>query len=920
MKRSGSWGVGGAALAASLILWSSAGLSGQSGLESGGHVERDHASEVVVLEAVELTEEIEVDGRLTEDAWRNAPAIDQFIQSEPVEGARPQTRTVVRVLYDDQAIYIGARMYEPDPSRIARQLVRRGETGQADYFEVMFDPNMDRRTGYLFRVSAAGVQRDAYLHQDSREDGSWDAVWASDVHIDSLGWSVEMRIPWSQIRYEPSDEPQTWGVNFARWRVAAGELTYHALIPRNQHGRVSFFRPMTGIQAPRHVRRVELRPYVLARGQTGPAEPGDPFFSGREADANAGVDIRYGLGTAFTLDATINPDFGQVEVDPAVINLTAFETFYSERRPFFVEDARIFDFGTSGRRSQLFYSRRIGRAPQGRAPSGVTHAQFPDGTTILGAGKLTGRTAGGLSVGALASVTGAAEGRAYFDETGAVETFAAEPRSYHAVFRARQDFRQGASTLGGIITGIRRDLPADGSLDFLAADAYTGGIDFEHQWADRSWALDGFITGSLVRGDSTALIRIQRSPNHYWQRPDSRHAVDSTRTSLAGANWRLALNRRAAGNWSGNLAVGQLRRGFEINDLGYSMTREHIETNASVTYREIEPGSLFREYRIRASTFQNFGPRALDDFFGLDAWRDARQSGSFWLDVNYTLNNFWGGFAEIAYRPPAYDETATRGGPLLYSPSSRRLAARINSDRRQPFSLSTSADYQWGNAFAVFETGIDLSWRPAPRFELTTGPELTVRSTGEQYVSAFDDPEFSDTYGRRYLFGDLERRTLAMPTRMAVTFTRDLTLQLFAQPLLDAGRYETYKQLAAPSTFDFISFEPGQPADHSGDGQIDGCTNGQICFHEGRQYVDATGNGRADHAFVDRDFNVVSLRGNAVLRWEYRPGSTLFLVWQQQRFEQRPFGDFDPGRDYRDVLSVQPNNVFIVKMNYWLGA
>jgi hypothetical protein len=874
------------------------------------------------LQAVERTDEIRIDGRLTEEAWARATPITEFVQSEPVEGGAPGARTEVRVLFDDQAIYVGARLYE-DPSRIARQLVRRGETGQADYFEVLFDTNLDRRTGYRFRVSAAGVQSDAYLYNDGQADGSWDAVWASDVAVDSLGWTLELRIPWSQLRYEPGGGPQTWGINFVRWRVDAAERTFHALIPRNQQGRVSFFRPITGVRPPGNVRRVELRPYVLGRTHSGPTEEGDPFFQGREADARAGLDARYGLGTAFTLDATFNPDFGQVEVDPAVINLSAFETFFSERRPFFVEDARIFDFDLSGRRSQLFYSRRIGRAPQGGPPAGAVHSDLPDQTTILGAAKLTGRTSGGLSLGALAAVTGAAEGKAYLgSESGLADTlvvFAAEPRTQHGVLRARQDLRDGSTTVGGILTAIHRSLPEDGSLDFLSSQAYSGGIDFEHLWADRTWALTGFVAASHVRGDSTALIRIQRSPNHYRQRPESTRSLDPALTTLSGSNWRLGLARRGGRNWTGNVSVGHLGSGFEISDLGFSSAIEHIETTASVAYNRIEPGAVFREYRVRASTFQNFHPSLVDRPLDASTWSDTRRSGSVWVDANYTLRNFWQGFAEVAYRPAAYDGTATRGGPLLFSPPSRRMVARLNTDRRQPVSVGSVADYQWGDAFSIFEAGFDVRWRPAPRFELAVNPALTLRSSGDQYVTAFDDRAFEETHGRRYIFGDLERRTLSLETRMAVTFTRDLTLQLFAQPLLDAGEYTAYKQLAAPRTFDFHTLDPGEPVDYSGDGRIDGCRGGAICSHEGRQYVDVSGSGRADHSFLDRDFNVVSLRGNAVLRWEYRPGSTLFLVWQQQRFDRRPFGTFDPGRAPGDLAGIRPDNVFIIKLNYWFS-
>jgi hypothetical protein len=876
------------------------------------------------LHAAERLQEIRIDGRLTEDAWKDAQKIQEFVQGEPVEGVAPGARTVVRILYDEQAIYIGARLYEADPSRIARQLVRRDETGQADYFEVMLDTNLDRRTGYLFRVSAAGVQRDVYLFEDNQQDASWDAVWASEVHVDSLGWSLEMRIPWSQLRYPPSDGPQIWGVNFARWRVAAGELTYHRLIPRNQHGRVSFLRPMTGIRPPRGIRRLELRPYVLARSHMGRAEPGDPFFAGRETDAQAGADIRYGLGTAFTLDATVNPDFGQVEVDPAVINLSAFETFYAERRPFFVEDARIFDFRLSGFRNMLFYSRRIGRQPQGGPPADAAFADVPDRSAILGAGKLTGRTSTGLSLGALAAVTGRESGRAFYPGAGpagqdSMASFPVEPRALHAVLRARHDFRQGASTVGGMVTAVHRDLPADGALDFLPSNAFAGGVDFEHMWADREWAVDGFVAGSLVRGDSLALMRIQRSPNHYFQRPDSRHQVDSTRTALAGANWRLGIARRSGQNWTGSASVGQLTSGFEINDLGYSQASEQVDANLSVTYRQIEPGNFLREYRIRASTFQNWRPDALRRPLNGDAWQQAHKGGSIWVDTNWTLNNFWEGFAEVAYRPEVLDDVATRGGPLMLSPANYKVEGRINTDRRRAVSLEFDAKYESGAAFTAREVGFEVRWRPAPRFELAVEPEYRMRSGGDQYVTAFDDAEFTPTFGRRYLFGDLERRSVDMETRLAVTFTRSLTLQLYAQPLLEAGRYTAYKQLAAPGTFDFHVLEPGVARDRTGDGRIDACEGGRICYAGGWQYVDATGNGDIDHTFSDRDFNVVSLRGNAVLRWEYRPGSTLFLVWQQRRFDRRPFGDFDLGRDPGDILDLHPDNVFIVKLNYWLG-
>ncbi|MDX1568700.1 MAG: DUF5916 domain-containing protein, partial [Longimicrobiales bacterium] len=355
------------------------------------------------LRAVPRTGEIEVDGRFSEAAWEEAPVATGFIQREPVEGQPAEDDTEVRVLYDDEAIYVAARMFDDNPASIADQLVRRDQFGQFDYVAVGFDPNLDRRTGYEFRLSAAGVQGDSYFYNDDQNDRAWDAVWESGVTRDSLGWTAEFRIPLSQIRYEPSDTARAWGFNVRRRRLASNEETHFALVSRLQQGVVSQFGRLDGVRIPEASRRLEMLPYVLSQGHVGPAEEGDPFFDGTSGTVRLGTDFKVGIGGNFTLDGTINPDFGQVEADPAVINLSAFETFFDERRPFFVEDARIFDFTLSGRQNRLFYSRRIGREPQGDVPADADFTDVPTNTTILGAAKVSGRTEGGLSVGALAA-------------------------------------------------------------------------------------------------------------------------------------------------------------------------------------------------------------------------------------------------------------------------------------------------------------------------------------------------------------------------------------------------------------------------------------------------------------------------------------------------------------------------------------
>ncbi len=876
------------------------------------------------LRATDRFGPVRIDGRLDEAAWSRAEPITDFVQGEPVEGASPDARTEVRLLFDEDAIYVGARLYEPSPGRIAHQLVRRDETGQADYFQASFDSNRDRRTGYEFRVTAAGVQWDAYVFDDNQQDVSWNAVWDSKVQRHEHEWVVEMRIPWSQIRYEPSDTSQTWGVNFQRWRVGAGERTYYALIPRSRHGRVSFFRTISGIRAPSGRRRVEIRPYALGRTVTGPAEAGDPFFSGRATEAAAGADIRYGLGSAFTLDATVNPDFGQVELDPAVINLSAFETFFPEKRPFFVEDARILSFDLSGHRSSLFYSRRIGRAPQGSAPDGAEFVDAPSQSTILGAAKLTGRSTGGLSVGGLVAVTAEERGRALVHGSAAVAAdtlseYLAQPRGYYGVARLRQDFRQGATAVGGIVTAVRRMLPASGEFDFMPSAAYTGGLDFEHMWGDRAWALVGFVAASSVRGDSAALIAIQESSNHYFQRPDSDFRVDSTRTALTGIEWRLELQRRSGRHWTGAAWMGEVTPRFEVNDLGYSGASERLGAGGRATYREIQPGPVFRDFALSASIDQAWRHSAVRRPLSPAAWDRSRKNGSVSASARGTFNSFWSAGLDARYTPARLDDAATRGGPLMLAPASAGTGAWLHTDPRSPLRLDARLSYNRGRAGRAVDGGLGLTIRPTSGWELQLEPRYSVRTDAAQYVDAFPDGSFRATYGDRYIFGDLDRRSLALETRLNVTFTPDLTLQLFAQPLLEAGQFTAYKQLAEAGSFRFRDLPEGAAVSPGAGGDV-ACVGGATCSAGGERYVDFNGDGAIDATFEDGDFNVVSLRGNAVLRWQYQPGSTLFLVWQQHRYGDRAFGDLDPARDGRDMFRLQPDNVFIVKINYWIGA
>jgi hypothetical protein len=786
-----------------------------------------------------------------------------------VEGAPAEQLTEVRVLYDDAAIYVSAVMHDRQPSRIADQLVRRDENGQYDYFEFSLDPNNDRRTGYRFRVSAAGVQRDVYLFDDEREDEAWNAVWESAVSRDSAGWSAELRIPLSQLRYNASDDVQSWGANFSRRRLASNERTYFALESRLRHGKVSQFGTLQGLYFPNTARRIEMRPYALAKAHTGPADAEDPFFDGSQANGSIGLDLRYGLGAGYTLDATVNPDFGQVEVDPAVINLTAFETFFPEKRPFFVEDAQVFDFRLSGRANQLFYSRRIGRQPRGDAPEDAEFENIPGETTILTAAKLTGRSARGLSLGALAAFTGKETGQAYLDDIGETVSFTAEPPSQFGVLRLQQDLRQGATQFGGMVTAMHRSLPGDGSFDFLTSNAYSFGLDFEHNFGgpgSRDWALTGYVAGSYIQGSNAALIEVQESSNHYYQRPDAtRFSVDSAATSLSGVNWRLEFERRSAKHWTGALWLGQITSGFEINDMGFLTASERLDAGARLSYQNITPGSLFRSYRLTFSTFQNWRHEALDDPFSLNSWQRAHKAGSYTLRTDLEFLNYWEIEANVRHEPELLSDNLTRGGPLVIKPAETQLELGLDTDRRKVVFLGPRVEYTESHRGGHrWETGLDLTFRPLPSLEIMLEPRYATQTDPAQYVTASDDVGYDPTYGARYFFSDLKRNQFSVETRLNVAFNPRLTLQFYAQPLVSSGDYLTYKQLEQSETFNFDVFEEGSAID-AGDATV--CVGGRTCVDDdGERYIDWDGEGQTDISFEDENFNVHSLRLNAVLR------------------------------------------------------
>ena len=839
-----------------------------------------------------------IDGRLDDAVWVQAEPASRFTQRSPLDGQPATESTVVRVAYDDEAIYIGARMYDSEPNRIVAELGRRDGGLSDDHFEFAIDSYHDHRTAFFFKVSTLGVRSDG-LYSDDGEgyDMSWDPVWGAAARRDSLGWTAECRIPLSQLRF-PNSPAHVWGINFNRYIRRNAEDDFWSYVGQTDQGYSSFFGHLFGIADIPQPRRLELLPYASAvEERLASGSPENPFDDGSTEVGRAGLDLKYGLASNVTLDATVNPDFGQVEADPAVVNLTAYETYFEERRPFFVERGDIF----SGGNQQYFYSRRIGRRPQRDAAAPDSgFADQPSSTTILGAGKLTGRTAGGWSVGLLEAAT-AREYAALSDADGVRTREIVEPFTNYAVVRAKRDFRSGASTFGLIGTAVNRRID-DASLDFLRSSAYAGGADFSHRFSSNRFRLSGSLGFSYIGGDTAAIRRAQVSSARYFQRPDAGHVVlDPLRTSITGWTGSLAF-ARVQGNVNYSVSAAATSPGFEINDLGFQTRADRIATSASVTRLWTRPGRLFRHAELSAG--------------GGGRWNydGDRVSSGLMVDTYVQFLNWWGVMASFSAGARAVSDDLTRGGPLAVAPAEWSTGLRVISDPRKRTSLTGG-----GNAFRNELGGwylwgfTSLSWRPAPMVSVELGPELSASLNRQQYLQASSEPAATAMFGGRYVFADVLQHGAGLSTRLNVTFSPNLSLQFYVQPFVATADYRRFKELRRPRSTDYLVY--GEASGSTIRDSLD--ARGLLVGHT----LDPDGVGPRDTTWIDNpDFSYRSLRGNAVLRWEYRPGSTLFLVWTTSCESVGSSPRFDALGDMgRLCRGRRSDSVFAVKLNYWLS-
>ncbi|MBA3541835.1 MAG: carbohydrate binding family 9 domain-containing protein [Deltaproteobacteria bacterium] len=834
-----------------------------------------------------------IDGHLTDAAWADAPKQTDFTQRYPIDGGKASETTSFAVLYDDEAVYVGVWADDPEPHKVRRLLTRRDVESVSDVIAIGFDSYHDRRTAYVFQLNAAGVQRDQLIFDDMRDDSTWDAVWTGDAAITATGWTAEFRIPLSQLRY-PSSARQEWGMQVIRLVSRTGEQTAWSPWPRSGSQIVSKFGVLDGIDQLKPSRRLELLPYMTGGLDVMPVDAADPLNGRVGARGNIGLDVKYGLGPAFTLSATLNPDFGQVEADASQVNLSANEQFFVEKRPFFLEGIDLFKLpiGNSDNTVEgAFYSRRIGATPPVPDES-YDYIDRPTSTRIYSAAKLTGKTSGGWSIGVFDAVTGE-EAATLADASGTREAIVS-PLTNYAVARVKRDLRAGATQVGASVTAVNRALEGTPLAATLHDQAYTAGMQMTHRFAKNAWSAELSVIGSWVHGSPAAIERTQHLNRHLFQRPDATHIeLDPARTSMGGLDVTGAIGQFGdTKHWRYGTGFNVRTPGLELNDLGFQRDSDKILDFLWVQLREDAPSKTLLNWQLNTDVFWvgNFEPRTL--VYGLEC------------NANAQLVNFWSFSAGCNINKGVSNPTALRGGPALAGTTDYNGFVNIQTDIRKRVWFNFGGQLGRDPTAHVTQGGIELGATIQARsnLDIFIGPSWSSRRDPLQYVE-----EVQDTSGMpHYIFGTIDQTTVAMTIRVNWTFSPRLALQAYAQPFVASGRYHQYKDVDRPQAGRF------EDRFHTFEGGEYRAVDGAIVVDRNRDRV-------ADYAFGEPDFDFRQLRSTIVLRWEYRPGSSIFAIWNHGRTSAIDDGRFSLGRDLRGLAEADSENIVMLKANYWIG-
>ena len=806
-----------------------------------------------------------IDGRDDDAVWQTTPVINQFLEAEPNEGAPPKARTEARVAYDAHNLYVFVRAYDPHPDSIVSLLSRRDDQTASDHITILLDSYHDHRTGFEFSVNPAGVKCDYAIYNDGTEDVAWDAIWDVATRTDSLGWTAEYRIPLSQLHYHV----RTDGVfGILIWRVIQRytETITWPLYRMSRPGLVSQFGELTGLDGLARPGDLEVTPYFVTKNVPGPASSGDD----RDQQVSAGGDLKYQLSSNLLLNASVNPDFGQVDADPSQLNLSAFETFFSERRPFFVEGKGLFTFTVNcvvvldcNTGEGLFYSRRIGRAPQlADVYDDSTAAQA---TRILGAAKLTGRFSSGLSLGVMDAVT---------DRVGGSDNVTLEPRANYAVVRANQDYADGNGSVGFIFTGVNRGTDSSSS-PYLHSSAYAGGIDARRRLLG-DYEVSGSFDASRVGGSPAAIALTQEDPVHLYQRPDGPLTFDSTRTSLSGTNVEVRAAKVGGKILQWETAYQRRSPGFEINDLGFLLQSDRQEWTSWAALAFRTPNAIWQQFRWNFNYWQYWSDAGLPTERAFNSNIHTQFNDRWWLHMGGTLGQLGTTFCD----------RCARGGPAIRQDPYIAPWLQIQGDDRDALLPSVSVNYWRGDG------GRSHSLNVTPELDIKVSARFATSVYGT-YTRNRNDTQYFDTYtdsanALHYTFAHLEQRTLSLTWRLDYAFTPNATLQLYASPFVSKGTYTNVRELADPHAVAYTArYKP------YGDTTVTDNPGG---------------------------FNVQQFRSNLVFRWEYRQGSTLFLVWSQGRDGSFPIeGTRSFGGDLHELFAQRSNDIFLIKLSYWFA-
>ncbi|ACB75695.1 DUF5916 domain-containing protein [Opitutus terrae] len=822
-----------------------------------------------------------IDGKLDDACWQQGEWAGEYRQREPFEGATPSLPTELKILYDHRNVYVAIRAHDPEITQQPRLLGQRDEFS-GDMVGVAFDSYLTRRTSFEFDVTSGGSKIDLVLRNDGSVDTSWDAIWDVKVAVTPEGWSAEYRIPLSQLRYSKAGE-QVWGLHSWRWIRRKQEESNWQLIPMDNGGVVHAFGELRGIRNLPPSRRIELLPYLVAKSESLAKEVGNPYRAKDETSLEAGLDAKLGLGSDFTLDLTLNPDFGQVEADPSEINLSTVETFFPEKRPFFIEGKAMFDYGID---SDLpFYSRRIGDGPSLATDDLPGYVKMPARNPILSAEKITGRTAGGFSLGLLHALTGRTEAR--ITELGSGERrVVAEPRANYVVVRGQNDFAGGDTIVGGIFTATIRD-GSDEELALLARQAVTAGADVTHYWNQRTYFVEARALATQLEGSPAALAELQQNLVHNYQRPDAAHIeFDPEAQELTGHAGRVRAGKSSNGHWRYNGGVSWRSPGVDFNDLGYLATADFAEYAAQLQYYSAEPGRWLRrrDVRLRPSITKNFDGETLEHELTLTTeWAGMRG---------------WYVWAETEVEAARLDTRVLRGGPALRRPNRFPFWIYAESDgaRKTQFKMSAGGAKLAGegSSYYEFEPGIVRRFGDRVRADVKIG--FSESRQERQYAGQTDTPA-----GTRYVMGRMDQKSLWAQLRLQANFSPTLSLTYFAGPYASTGRFDRFSVVARP-----------RAADNDDRFEWLDTTRADADGYTARWRTET-------FRFDDPDFDWRELNSNLVLKWEFRPGSTLYAVWSQHRGDDRDLGTFTYADEYRRLLETHPDNTFLVKMSYWFS-